>query len=420
MVYKKKSKQPKSNCSGIAIIWMIVSIPFIVAICAVAVDFGRIQLAKSELQTAVSAAVRTAARGNMDDSAIARAISAAAENRVDGSPLVLQTSDILLGRWDASNRTFTNAYKSGGTWYMSDGSRINSVKITGVRSTARNTAIPNLFASVLGWSKMDITAEAIASGGPATVQPVTIHRFNETGSECADTAGNTTSQSAYILNMANVSRNGDIVIFNRPTKAATSGAATNITDNVVSTNQFTIHARIDPKTRSQTNATIMAVAGNATDRNFSIRQQGQKVEILLTTKDSQGNLVNTVLQSADFMTSNSQATYEVCATFDGSTLKLYTRVNDSYSSGTASGTGTMVSTSVSGNLGGWNRSYRLTYANEDSNDRPYLGALWHAEVYNTALNTSQIAKLFGDPNNIDFYPAASNASGAGGAVVSVK
>ena len=418
MGFAEHSSQTNSPASGTALIWVLLVLPVMLAMCALAVDFGRVQLAKAELQTAVHAAARAAARGNLDGSAITRAINAASENTVDGTSLVLQSSDVQLGRWDSSTQSFTQAILVTGAWKMADGSKINAVRVNGVKNKARNTAVPTSFAGLVGLSSMDLESEVIATGGPPTVQPVALHRFNETsGTRCIDTSGISTPQDAYVADLSKVKRvAGEIMKFEQSTKIATTGAATNVIDNLMASNQFTVFGRIDPKSRTQTDATILSVASDSTSRNLTIRQQASKLELLLRTKDDNGNTVNTTLQSASFMTSNSQDSYDFCATYDGKTLKLYTKVN---ANGFA-GSGTMVSTNLPGNLSNWNRSYRLVYGNDDSNDRPYLGDFWHTGIYDTAMDSSQISELFGNPQNINFFPNASSAPGSGGGVVTVK
>lgn len=384
---------------------------------SLAVDVGVIHVAKGELQAGVDSAARQAARGAMDGTAITRAITAAAENSVNGAALVLLSSDVELGRWNVNTRTFIAAVLSGGSWTMPDNTKINAVRITGRLDTSRNTGIKTLFAAILSPNRTNISATVIATGGPSGMPPSSLHRFNESsGSTCADDAPNPAVQSAYIADSSKTSWTGGGLRFNSATKAVTAVAATNVTDNLSSTNKFTVFGRILPSNFTQTNASIVSLASNASNRNFTLRQQAGKLEFLMTTS-SGGITTSTSLQTATFMTGGSYVHYDFCATFDGSTLKLYARPNTS--SG-VSGVGNMVSTSVSGSIANWDRTYRLVYGNEDSNDRPYIGEILHVGIYDAALNTSQISELFGTPDGIIFYPTASSASGAGGSVITVK
>ncbi|HRK32422.1 MAG TPA: pilus assembly protein TadG-related protein, partial [Tepidisphaeraceae bacterium] len=332
---------------GAVLLWMTFTLPLLLMFVSLAVDLGVIQVAKTQLQTAVDSAARHAARGALDGTAITRAISAAAQNSVNGAPLALLSSDVELGRWNVNTRAFAPAVLSGGTWTMADGTKINAVRISGRLHSSRNTGIKTLFANVLSPNSTNILSTVIATGGPTGMPPSALHRFNESsGSTCADDAPNPAVQSAFVADSSKTSWTGGGLRFNSATKAVTSSGATNVTDNLASTNNFTVFGRIRPTNFTQTNASIVSIAANASTRNFTVRQQAGKLEFLMTTSTG-----STSLQSATFMTGGTSVHYDFCATFDGSTLKLYTRLN---STG-VSGVGTMVSTGVTGNIAGWNR-----------------------------------------------------------------
>lgn len=117
------------------------------------VDIGRVQVAKTELQTAADAAARAAAAGLATSAAEARsdAVEAAAANVCDGSPVVLDpAADVEIGTWDPAAKTFT----------VGSGS---AVRVTARRIAARNTGIPLMFARVVGRDTCDIHAVAIAT-----------------------------------------------------------------------------------------------------------------------------------------------------------------------------------------------------------------------------------------------------------------
>lgn len=135
---------------------MIVYMVAICALCSLGVDFGRVQLAKTELRRAADSAARAAAAGLATDAseAIRLAKLYAQHNKVDGQPLALETGDIEFGRWDRKNATFE----------LLTGDSINSanaVHVTARRSKARGNAIPTMFASLVGFDSCDISADAI-------------------------------------------------------------------------------------------------------------------------------------------------------------------------------------------------------------------------------------------------------------------
>src|SRR6266542_5733015 len=99
---------------GISLIYVAIGGVAFFCMASLAVDYGRVQLAKTELRRAADAASRAGAAG-LGNWQTARDLAAqyALANNVDGTPLVLDTSggiginDILFGTWDEVSKTFT-------------------------------------------------------------------------------------------------------------------------------------------------------------------------------------------------------------------------------------------------------------------------------------------------------------------------
>lgn len=115
------------------------------------VDFGRVQVAKTELERAVFAASRAGAAGIVDGTASAKAIQFAAANLVDGTPLVLQNADVVVGTWTP------------GTGFSAGGPSPNAVQVNAYRTATRGTAIPLLFAKVIGINTCDIKLTGVVA-----------------------------------------------------------------------------------------------------------------------------------------------------------------------------------------------------------------------------------------------------------------
>jgi len=137
---------------GVVLIYSVVALIVMIGMSSLAVDLGRVQAARAELQDAIDAAARYAVIGIGDGTAASKAITAAAENKVDGSPLVLLASDIESGNWNSPTKVFTVG-----------GSPSNAVRITGRRTAARGTAVPLLFAQTIGMAKFDLVRTAIVT-----------------------------------------------------------------------------------------------------------------------------------------------------------------------------------------------------------------------------------------------------------------
>src|SRR5207248_3567733 len=123
-----------------------------------AVDFGRVQLAKTELQRSADAAARAAAGTLAQGISAARAAanSIAYANLVDGTHHVLATSDIEFGNWNETTHKFTVATSA--TLNSAD-----AVRVTTGSTAARENAIPLLFAELMGQNTCDIHASAVAT-----------------------------------------------------------------------------------------------------------------------------------------------------------------------------------------------------------------------------------------------------------------
>jgi Flp pilus assembly protein TadG len=154
---------------GISLLYMIIYMIVLAGFCSLAVDLGRVQLAKTELHRAADTAARAGAAGLMDSpaEAIIQARSYASRNSVDGQPLRLNSGDIQIGKWDTKRRTFTQAAGS------SDLATANAVRVMARRNAARRDGVPLMFASLLGINQITINAESIAM----VVPPVNVDQY---------------------------------------------------------------------------------------------------------------------------------------------------------------------------------------------------------------------------------------------------
>jgi Flp pilus assembly protein TadG len=141
---------------GATIIYMTVVVLIIVAFVSLAVDYGRVQLAKTELQRAADAAARYGAAGLITSNSTARtnAVTAAGENSADGTKVVIKSSDVTLGYWNASTRTFQTSAAAG---------LPRAVRVTASRSTASGDPIKLFFGSLIGRSTFDLDVDSTAA-----------------------------------------------------------------------------------------------------------------------------------------------------------------------------------------------------------------------------------------------------------------
>lgn len=144
------------------LVYAMTAMVLMLAVCILAVDYGHVQLAKTQLSGAADASARAgaAALATSPAAALDQVQWTGSKNIVDGTELVIESRDVEIGRWNTGTQTFTALF--GGDQY-----KANAVRVLARRNTSRSSAIPLSFASVFGNSSADITAECIAMQIPA-------------------------------------------------------------------------------------------------------------------------------------------------------------------------------------------------------------------------------------------------------------
>ncbi len=145
---------------GVVLIYAIVAMIAFIAFVSFGVDVARSQKAKTELQTACDAAARNAASklysssysSTIQSNVRTAAKNTAAANYVDGTAVSLSNSDIEIGTWNTTSKTFS-ALSSSFT-------SANAVRITASCTAAKGNAVPLLFGAVYGRRTCDVIAKA--------------------------------------------------------------------------------------------------------------------------------------------------------------------------------------------------------------------------------------------------------------------
>jgi Flp pilus assembly protein TadG len=150
------SRMPKRL--GSTLIYIAVVLVAMVLFCSLATDYGRVQLAKTEMRRATDSAARAGAAGICTDASTAIAIAKqyAVANNVDGQPLVLNgNTDIEFGKWNRQTMAFTT---SSASTYPT----INAIHITARRTKATDNPIPLVWAPIVGVNSCNLTVESVA------------------------------------------------------------------------------------------------------------------------------------------------------------------------------------------------------------------------------------------------------------------
>ena len=111
---------------------------------------------------------------------------------------------------------------------------------------------------------------------------------------------------------------------------------------------------------------VMARPQNGADLNFRLR----------TTNT--GNNGSSPATTASGVMTTAQPTHYVATFTEGGPTQVY-----------INGVPT-ASITPGGNIGNWNANYRFILANEITGDRPWLGEIYLAAVYNCALSAAQV------------------------------
>jgi Mg-chelatase subunit ChlD len=161
------------NRRGAALIYAMIAFAVICGFVALGAEVAKVRAIKAELRNAVDGATHAACTG-LDVSpaeARLRAKTIAAGNLVNGQPLTLLDSDIELGKWNTSTRSFS-------ALSAANESTADAVRITGRLAGSRGTAIPLIFLPVLGGqnstgiSAMSVSAKASVAQDIVIVQDV--------------------------------------------------------------------------------------------------------------------------------------------------------------------------------------------------------------------------------------------------------
>ncbi len=191
---------------GMMLAYIVVALLTLIGICSLAVDVGRVHVAKSQLRVAADAAARagTNALSSGVTAAQNAAVAVAAANTADGSAVSIDsTNDIEFGTWDPSARTFTVLTGAAR-------STANSIRVTARRTAARGNPIPLLLAQVIGRSTCDVTVVATASASTPT-------GYGAVGLDYINMGGNSTdsywsTSGATLANYGSIASNGDITL----------------------------------------------------------------------------------------------------------------------------------------------------------------------------------------------------------------
>jgi hypothetical protein len=138
------------------LVYVIITLTPLIGICSLAVDFGRIEVAKTELERGSDAAARAGTLSLPANAlqAAANAITYGADNTVDGTPLTLLAGDVSVGKWNIATNTVdtTSNYP-------------NAVQVTSHRDSTRGNPIQCIMGQIIGRANYNLMFSCVAQVG---------------------------------------------------------------------------------------------------------------------------------------------------------------------------------------------------------------------------------------------------------------
>lgn len=231
--------------AGVTVIYTLIAMTALFGIVSLAVDLGRAQLVKTELQRAADAAARVGAQDlalNLPGSIRNDVLLNVRQNLVDASVLADNAIDAEVVQWDPTTRTYQQNVTPG-----------NAVMVTLHRTAARGNAVPLTFAGLIGMPTCDVKATTIVTGtavaplGFQGLNGVTVKNNIFIGSydpsvTTSPTQGSATSNAilgsnALISSAMNVQMAGNLILgpAGSATGSITSSASTQVLSNPLPT-----------------------------------------------------------------------------------------------------------------------------------------------------------------------------------------
>lgn len=163
-LFVRMNRTTNHSLAGNVLVYSTVMLVALVGVISLAVDWGRVQLAKTELQAAADAAARYGVTGLSSgvNTVQSRVAAAAAQNKADGVAVEIENSDIEFGVWDPLLKEFTvltGSQRNGAT----------AIRVTARRTAARGNAIPLIWGAVIGRRTIDVSAVSVVARGRSSV-----------------------------------------------------------------------------------------------------------------------------------------------------------------------------------------------------------------------------------------------------------
>ncbi|MDP7290694.1 MAG: DUF1592 domain-containing protein [Verrucomicrobiota bacterium] len=201
------------------------------------------------------------------------------------------------------------------------------------------------------------------------------------GNIVKDRSGKGQPLDLKIENPQNVHRSNGILEVHGKTLIRSDKPAAKVFKAVRRSGEITIEAWVRPaNTRQDGPARMVTLSGSSSERNFTLGQEGDKVEVRLRTTKTSGNGIPSL--STRTRSLAPRLTHVVYTRNRGARARLY--INGKL----------QLEERVAGAMTNWNGKYRLGLANEISSDRPWLGAFHLVAIYSRDLSAGEVTQHY--------------------------
>ena len=189
------------------------------------------------------------------------------------------------------------------------------------------------------------------------------------------------SLNLQIVSPDNVKRLGNAVSFVKPTMMKSIQPARKIQSAIRRSGEISIEVWARTSSLSQAGpARIVSISRNSSERNITLGQDNDKIEVRLRTTKTSTNGIPSFASKAKSLSSDLSHV-------------VYTRKRNGESKIYINGKLNARST-VAGDISNWNDSFYLAIGNELSNDRPWLGDIHLCAVFSRCLSASEVESHF--------------------------
>ena len=245
-----------------------------------------------------------------------------------------------------------------------------------------HSKVCNPLKTILPGLLLILTYSTQLSAQRATGGLLALYDFGETeGKIIKDHSGVEPDMDLEIENLKAVSRSDGILRVHGATRILSLNTATKIQKALRQSGEVTVEAWIHPANTTQSGpARILTISKNTSERNFTLGQNGNKLDARLrTTRTSKNGIPSTLSREGSLKAELTHVVYS--RKRDGET-RIYINGRQA------------AQKTIAGEPSNWDGSFRLALANEVSLKRPWQGSYHLIAFYGRSLSGSEIEQNF--------------------------